>query len=115
MFRDFLKIFWARVASPEIFVILTKNGPMFRDLGVKNGTHVSGFFVKNRPIWAAHPRIAFLWKYPPPGIYTADFYRMIRRNYILYNAEHPMFISFFNSFRSWKSITWDPNLEAIFL
>ena len=32
-------------------------GPMFRD-----------FFVKNRPIWAARPRIAFLWKYPPPGV-----------------------------------------------
>ena len=24
-----------------------------------------GIFVKNRPIWAARPRIAFLWKYPP--------------------------------------------------
>ena len=51
-------------------MILTKNGPMFRDLGVKNGTHVYGFFVKNRPIWAAHPRTAFLWKYPPPGYIT---------------------------------------------
>ena len=41
---------------------------MFRDFGAKNGTHVKGFFlVKNRPIWAAHPRIAFLWEYPPPG------------------------------------------------
>ena len=38
---------------------------MFRDFGAKNGTHVWGFFVKNRPIWAAHPRIAFLWEYPP--------------------------------------------------
>ena len=38
---------------------------MFRDFGAKNGTHVWGFFVKNRPIWAAHPRIAFLWDYPP--------------------------------------------------
>ena len=38
---------------------------MFRDFGAKNGTHVKGFFVKNRLIWAAHPRIAFLWEYPP--------------------------------------------------
>ena len=29
------------------------------------------FFVKNRPIWAARPRIAFLWKYPP-GSFTHD-------------------------------------------
>ena len=41
MFRDF-----AQKMDPclgfflKIFVILTKNGPMFRDLGVKNGTHV---------------------------------------------------------------------------
>ena len=44
MFRDFaqkmdpcLGIFWQ---FSGMFVILTKNGPMFRDLGVKNGTHV---------------------------------------------------------------------------
>ena len=41
MFRDF-----AQKMDPclgiflKICVILTKNGPMFRDLGVKNGTHV---------------------------------------------------------------------------
>ena len=46
MFRDFaqkmdpcLGIFWKSQAQ-KIFVILTKNGPMFMDLGVKNGTHV---------------------------------------------------------------------------
>ena len=50
-----------------IFRKFLKNGPMFRDFGVKNGTHVYGFFVKNQPIWAAHPRIAFLWEYPLPG------------------------------------------------
>ena len=42
---------------------------MFRDFGAKNGTHVYGFFVKTRPIWAAHPRIAFLWEDPPPRPY----------------------------------------------
>ena len=36
---NFLKIFWAPLQAQKIFVILTKNGPMFRDLGVKNGTH----------------------------------------------------------------------------
>ena len=50
MFRDFAQ----------------KIGPMFRDLGVKMGPMFRDFFVKNRPIWAARPRIAFLWKYPPP-------------------------------------------------
>ena len=51
MFRDFaqkmdpcLGIFWKfsglALRAQKIFVILTKNGPMFRDLGVKNGTHV---------------------------------------------------------------------------
>ena len=45
---------------------------MFRDFGAKNGTHVKGFFVKNRPIWAAHPRIAFLWEYPPGVGYNSD-------------------------------------------
>ena len=51
MFRDFaqkmdpcLGIFWKfselTLWAQKIFVILTKNGPMFRDLGVKNGTHV---------------------------------------------------------------------------
>ena len=52
MFRDFaqkmdpcLGIFWKysglALRAQKIFVILTKNGPMFRDLGVKNSvTHV---------------------------------------------------------------------------
>ena len=51
MFRDFaqkmdpcLGIFWKfsglALRAQKIFVILTKNGPMFRDLGVKNGTHI---------------------------------------------------------------------------
>ena len=51
MFRDFaqkmdpcLGIFWKfsglALRAQKIFVILTKNGPMFRDLGVKNRTHV---------------------------------------------------------------------------
>ena len=34
MFRDFAK------KMDPCLVILTKNEPMFRDLGVKNGTHV---------------------------------------------------------------------------
>ena len=51
MFRDFaqkmdpcLGIFWKfsglATRAQKICVILTKNGPMFKDLGVKNGTHV---------------------------------------------------------------------------
>ena len=51
MFRDFaqkmdpcLGIFWKfsglALRAQKIFVILTKNGPMFRDFGIKNGTHV---------------------------------------------------------------------------
>ena len=51
MFRDFaqkidpclgifLKFSGLALRAQKIFVILTKNGPMFRDLGVKNGTHV---------------------------------------------------------------------------
>ena len=51
MFSDFtptmdpcLGIFWKFsglvLRAQKNFVILTKNGPMFRDLGVKNGTHV---------------------------------------------------------------------------
>ena len=47
MFRDFaqkidpcLGIFFENFLGSKIFVILTKNGPMFKDLGVKNGTHV---------------------------------------------------------------------------
>ena len=52
MFRDFaqkmdpcLGIFWKfsglALRAHKIFVILTKNGPMFRDFwGSKNGTHV---------------------------------------------------------------------------
>ena len=66
MFRDFaqkidlcLGIFWKllwfwRKMDPCLGIWGSKMGPMFRD-----------FFVKNRPIWAARPRIAFLWKYPP--------------------------------------------------
>ena len=57
MFRDFaqkmdpcLGIFWKfsglALRAQKIFVILTKNGPMFRDLGVKNDTHVLGFFCQ---------------------------------------------------------------------
>ena len=45
--------------GPCLGILGPKVGPMFRD------------FVKNRPIWAAHPRIAFLWEYPP-GILGAD-------------------------------------------
>ena len=40
--------------DPRLGIWGSKMGPMFRD-----------FFVKNRSIWAARPRIAFLWKYPP--------------------------------------------------
>ena len=36
-------------------------GPMFRD-----------FLSKTDPFWAARPRIAFLWKYPPPGPHTSE-------------------------------------------
>ena len=40
MFRDFAQKMDPCLGFFENFVILTKNGPMFRDLGVKNGTHV---------------------------------------------------------------------------
>ena len=51
MFRDFAqkmdpclgifwKFSWLALRAQKSFVILTKNGPMFRDLGAKNGTHV---------------------------------------------------------------------------
>ena len=39
MFRDIAQKMDPTRAQ-KIFVILTKNEPMFRDLGVKNGTHV---------------------------------------------------------------------------
>ena len=42
--------------DPCLGILGPKMGPMFRD-----------FLSKTRPIWAAHPRIAFLWEYPPPG------------------------------------------------
>ena len=38
----------------KIFKIL-ENGPIFRDIFVKDGTHVYGFFMKKLPIRAAHP------------------------------------------------------------
>ena len=74
MFRDFAPkmdpclgiLLQKQAIFYKIFRKFLKNGPMFRDFGAKNGTYVYGFFVKNRPIWAAHPRIAFLWEYPPP-------------------------------------------------
>ena len=40
MFRDFAQKIDPCLGIFLIFVILKKNGPMFRDLGVKNGTHV---------------------------------------------------------------------------
>ena len=46
---------------------------MFRDFAQKNGPMFREFLSKNRPIWAAHPRIAFLWKYPPPPGFTPAY------------------------------------------
>ena len=47
--------------DPCLGILGPKMGPMLRD-----------FFVKNRPILAAHPRIAFLWEYPPGVGYNSD-------------------------------------------
>ena len=68
MFRDFAP------KTGNFFKNISENflkmDPCLRILGPKMGLMFRGFFlVKNRPIWAAHPRIAFLWEYPPhpPG------------------------------------------------
>ena len=52
IFKKFSENF--KKMDPCLGILGPKMGPMFRDFG-----------AKNRPIWAAHPRIAFLWEYPP--------------------------------------------------
>ena len=54
--------FWRKM-DPCLGIWGSKMRPMFRD-----------FFVKNQPIWAALPRIAFLWKYSLEGILTLTWY-----------------------------------------
>ena len=46
--------------------LVTKRRPTFRDIFVKDGTHVEGFLVTKQPIGVAHPCMSNLYVYPTP-------------------------------------------------
>ena len=66
IFSKYRLIFQNFRVNTEKFWKIWQDGPMFRDIFVENGTHVSGFHMKKQPIWAACPHIAYVWKNPPP-------------------------------------------------
>ena len=68
-----------------MFVILTKNGPMFRDFGGQKWDPCLGIFCQNPTHLGGTSPYSVSMEVPPPGIYA--YYKTIKLNiYIKYES-----------------------------
>ena len=80
MFRDFAPkmdpclgiLLQKKAIFKKIFRNFLKNGPMFRDFGAKNGTHVKGFFCQKQTNLGGTSPYSVSMGVPPRVGYNSD-------------------------------------------